>query len=417
MAEHRTDIAIIGAGIVGLSTALELVERGRSVVVIDPDDALARASYGNAGVISRGSIFPVAGPGLLAKLPRYAMGRDIAVRIRLTSFPDFAAWLPRFLAAANEPAWRRAASALNPLVAESYSRHMALAERVGARHMIKRNGYLRLYRDQRGAAAAKLERSVLAEHGVRVEELDAGAIIDLEPHLRPRFTSGLFFADSGSVESPGTLVEAYADHLRARGTAFVKAAARSIEQGGDAVTVRAGDETIVAQKVVLSAGTRSAGLARALGCRIPLAAERGYHLHLRPAGNALLNRPVFDAAGGYVMSPMGELVRVLSGVELARPDDPRDERQIRAVVADAQRSLPLADTPGEKIWMGSRPSTPDGLPVIGHPRGNSRLFFAFGHGHIGFSNGPITGLVAAQMLSGETPAIPMAPFSPSRFGI
>ncbi|HEU4985774.1 MAG TPA: FAD-binding oxidoreductase [Rhizobiaceae bacterium] len=416
MAEYRADVAIIGAGIVGLSTAMELIERGRSVALIDPGKERGRASYGNAGVLSRGSIFPVAGPGVLAKLPRYVLGRDIAVRVRLASFPAFASWLPHFLRSANEEAWRRAAAALNPLVAASYDRHIALAARIGAGDLIKRNGYLRLYRDPQGAAAAKLERTILTKHGVKVEEVDAVGIAELEPHLSPRFASGLLFTDTGSVESPGALVEAYIRHLRGRGATFIPALVERIGPGEDQTIIQAGADIVRARDVVISAGAASARLIRPLGYRIPLAAERGYHLHLRPRGNAMLNRPVFDAAGGYVMSPMQGMVRVLSGVELARPDDPPDERQIRAVVADARRSMPLEDAAGEEIWMGSRPSTPDGLPVIGRARGSTRLFFAFGHGHIGFANGPVTGLIVAQMLTGESPAVPVAPFSPSRFG-
>jgi D-amino-acid dehydrogenase len=416
MGAFSADVVIIGGGIVGLSSALELQERGKSVVIVDPDDARGRASFGNAGVLSRGSIFPVAGPGVLGKLPRYALGRDIAVRVRLAAFPEFAGWLPGFLRSANEAAWRRAAAALNPLVAAGYDRHIALAERVGARAMIKRNGYMRLYRHADGIAASALERDVLSQHGVRVEHLDENAIYDLEPHLARRFKSGLLFADTGSVESPGDLVEAYRTAFAARGGVVVKGHAEELAEGADTVTVRTGADSVTAAIAVLAAGAWSARFARKLGYRIPLAAERGYHLHLRPRGNAVLNRPVFDVVGGYVMSPMGGTVRVLSGVELARPDDTPDLRQIETVVADACRSMPLDPLPDHSVWMGSRPSTPDGLPVIGFAARHQRLLFAFGHGHIGFANGPITGQIVAQLIGGETPAVPIAAFSPQRFG-
>jgi D-amino-acid dehydrogenase len=128
-----------------------------------------------------------------------------------------------------------------------------------------------------------------------------------------------------------------------------------------------------------------------------------------------LSRPVFDVAGGYVMSPMQGTIRVLSGVELGRPDDPPNHAQIDAVVADARQSLPLDPSPAHKVWMGSRPSTPDGLPVIGAAPRHPRVFLAFGHGHIGFANGPVTGLAVAQLITGEAPAFPLAPFSPARF--
>jgi len=417
MSDAPVDTVIIGAGIVGLSTALELLERGNRVALIDPDDPLGQASYGNAGVLNRGSIFPVAGPGLWARLPHYALGRDTAIRVRWTAFREFAPWLPRFLRAANESAWRTAAAALNPLVAASYDRHLEMAERVGIRHLIRRNGYMRVYRDGIGIAAGALERELLSEHGVAAEHVDERTLRELEPHLAPRFKAALLFADSASVESPGAIVAAYRAAALQRGARLIKGHALALEEGADTVTVHTAGGSIVAAHAVLSAGAWSGRFAARLGYHIPLAAERGYHVHLKPQGNAVLNRPVLDAAGAYVMAPMGETVRVLSGVELARPDDPPNHAQIRIVVADARRSLPFEPGPQEEIWMGSRPSTPDGLPVIGFPKASRRLLLAFGHGHIGFASGPATGQIAAQLLCGEMPAVPVAPFSPARFGV
>ncbi len=409
------DIAIIGGGIVGLSSALELMERGRSVVIIDPDEAQGRASFGNAGVLSRGSIFPVAGPNMLGKLPGYALGRDIAVRVRLGALPEFSGWLSRFLRAANEGAWTRAADALNPLVSASLARHLALAERTGASSLIRRNGYLRLYREARALIASGRERAVLSQHGVRFEVIDEAGIRELEPHLAPRFVAGLLFTEAASVESPGELVDAYRAHFIERGGRLISGLAQGLDEEEDSVRLSTSAGPVSASKAVLSAGAWSARFAKELGYRIPLAAERGYHLHLKPRGNAMLNRPVHDAAGAYVMSPMGDTVRVLSGVELARPDDAPDYTQINRVVSQAKKSLPLAYSPDHQVWMGSRPSTPDGLPVIGFPKHHKRLLFAFGHGHIGFANGPITGQLVAQLLSNEAPTVPIALFSPARF--
>jgi len=416
MSEYKADVVVIGGGIVGLSTALELQARGKTVAIIDPGEARGRASFGNAGVLSRGSIFPVAGPGVIGKLPGYLGGKDIAVRVRLSALPEFAPWLPRFLLSANETSWRKAAAALNPMVAAGMDRHLALADMVGARHMIKRNGYLRLYRHDNGVGTSATERAVLSEHGVRIEALDAAAIRDLEPHLAHRFKSGLHFVDTGSVESPGELVAAYERAFLARGGIALRGQAQSLSETPDAVRVTTAADAMTAETAVLAAGAWSARFARTLGYSIPLAAERGYHLHLKPTGNAVLNRPVFDAAGAYVMSPMGGTVRVLSGVELARPDDSPDLTQIEAVVADAKKTLAMEVSPDHQVWMGSRPSTPDGMPVIGGAARHKRLVFAFGHGHIGFANGPITGQAVAQLITGEPVAIPIGPYAPGRFG-
>ncbi|WP_269932651.1 NAD(P)/FAD-dependent oxidoreductase [Aminobacter sp. HY435] len=416
MHEKRFDVVIVGGGIVGLSVALEAQSCGRTVAIVDPGSAEGRASYGNAGVLSRGSIFPMAGPGIRSRLPRYAMGRDIAVRARLRSLPFLLPWLTRFLLAANEDAWRRSAAALNPMVAQAFDRHVALADLVGGRHLIKRNGWLRLYRSQQAFDGSVLERQVLAENGVRIDCLGDDEIRQLEPHLAHRFSNGIFFPDTGSVESPGELVELYRQAAEARGATFVAGTADAISQLDGCMAVYVGGERIEGSHVVLAAGARSAALARSLGYRFPLAAERGYHRHFELAEGIELRRPVYDAAGGYVLSPMNGKVRLLSGVELARPDDPGNATQIESVEPDARKTLRFTAPVEEKPWLGSRPSTPDGLPVIGRAVRHPHLIFAFGHGHIGFANGPMTGDIVAGLIKGERAAFPIDAFSPARFG-
>lgn len=410
------DVVIVGGGIVGLSSALHLQERGLSVALFDPGEARGRASFGNAGVISRNSIFPIAGPGMRRRMLHYALGRDVAVRARLASLPFLLPWARRFLAAADERAWRTSAALLDPMVARSFDEHVALADLVGARHLIRRNGWMRLYRSAEALAGAALERSLLAQHGVRAEVLAVEDIVQLEPHLARRFTSGLLFSDSGSVESPGELVEAYRRAAVARGARLVDAPAERIAHSSDGVEVTGGGRSVKARFAVLAAGAWSGRIARTLGYRFPLAAERGYHQHFALAEGAALGRPIYDPAGGYVLSPMNGAVRVLSGVELARPDDPPDHRQIRAVAADAARTIALAAPVEETPWMGSRPSTPDGRPVIGFAARHERLVFAFGHGHVGLSNGPLTGRIVAALIAGEAPPIAIDGFSPRRFG-
>ncbi len=413
---HDADIVVIGAGIVGLAAAFHLQDAGLRVALVDPGDERGRASFGNAGVLSRNSIFPVASPGIRSRLAGYALGRDIGVRVRLASLPHLLPWTRRFLAAADAAHWRASAAVLDPLVARAFDSHVALAERLGARHMIRRNGWLRLYRTRAAFEGSALERAILAEHGVRAEPVDADAIRELEPHLAPRFTDGIFFADSGSVESPGALVALYARAVAERGGRFVTGTVDRLVANEGGFTVSGAGETLKARFVVLAAGARSDRLARQLGYRIPLAAERGYHRHYRPAGNTVLGRPVHDAAGGYVMSPMEGAIRVLTGVELARPDDPPDYRQIETVSADAGRTIALSEPVEAAPWMGSRPSTPDGRPVIGRAARHPGLVFAFGHGHVGFANGPLTGRIVADIVTDRAPPIEISGFSPSRFG-
>jgi len=412
MREPAVDVAVIGGGIVGLASALELAARGRQVTLIDPGGTQQAASFGNAGVISRGSLFPVAGPALWGSLLRYLRNADPGLRLRYRALPAVAPWIRHVLRHANEAAWRRAAAALDPLAAAAYDEHIRVAEAIGARDLIVRRGYLKLYRTEAAFAASALEREILAHHGVPTEIWDEATIAAAEPALIRRFARGLLVPDSGSIDSPGALVARYRAAFEARAGQVVCARADRIEAGEDSVLVGWSGGEVVARQAVLAAGAWSAALARGLGYRFPMAAERGYHRHFRVARN--LNRPVQDTGGAYVLAPMGDTVRLLTGIELGKPDDPATPVQLARVQPEAAATLALGEPVGE-AWQGSRPSTPDGLPVIGRAPRHPNLVFAFGHGHIGLSTGPITGRIVADLVGQRTLPVPIEPFAPERF--
>lgn len=416
MGRTRFDIIIVGGGIVGLSCAFHLQRHGLRIAIIDPGNEEARASFGNAGVISRNSIFPMSSPAIWPRLLRYASGVDVSLCIRAASLHALAPWLLRFLSVAHESAWRRAARALNRLTEAAFASHMEIAEPAGVRHLFRRNGWMRLYRSEASFAVSAPEREILLEHGVRAEPLVANQIREIEPSLKDRFTGGLLFPDSASVDSPGDIMRAYEKAVRERGGMFVAGKASRLAQTGSGVQMAVGQEILNCDTAVIAAGAWSAKLAAHLGYRIPLVAERGYHVHRRLLDGVELNRPVHDSAGGYVILPMKGGVRILTGVELARPDDPPNYGQISAVVQDASRTLLLDAAGDERVWMGSRPSTPDGLPIIGFAPRHDCILFAFGHGHIGFSTGPVTGHLISTLVSRGTVPFPIDDFSPRRFG-
>lgn len=408
------DVAVIGAGIVGLSIALHVQRRGRSVAIVDPAVLRRAASFGNAGVISRGSLFPVAGPGLWPNIIAYAANRDPALRLRYRTLPSILPWIRAFLGRANEQAWREAAAALDPLTAAAFDAHLDLAAQAGATDLIDRRGYLKLYRTEEAFAAAALEREILAHHRVRLEILDGAGIASFEPALTRPFARALFFPESGTVDRPGDLVARYLGAFLAAGGRRIEAACTGIGPNGETVTIHWPGGTLAARQAVLAAGAGSDALARLLGYRFPLAAERGYHRHFRVAQN--LVRPVHDTGGACVLAPMGDgTVRLLTGIEIARPDDPPNPRQLDLVFPDAARTLALGEPVEAEPWCGSRPSTPDGLPVIGRAPRHRNVIFAFGHGHIGLSTGPITGRIVADLLEGLDPPLPVESFAPERW--
>lgn len=411
------DTVVIGGGIVGISTALELQNRGHQVTVIDPCQPLRRASYGNAGVISPGSILPMAGPGLWRALPRYLSNRDPALRIRWRNLWALSTWGVQFMGAANAAARQRTVDSLNPLVALAASHHQKLASDLETSDWLQARGWLRLYRAPSSVGVTQAECQLLDQYGIETHRLNAAQISDLEPALKRRFDHGVFLPQALSIENPGRLVERAWTIFHKRGGHSLEATATVIEPRHNSVEVVTARGSVHAKHVVLSAGAWSRSLAHKLGYRVPLIGERGYHIHCLAANGAHLNRPINDVNGGYVVAPAGDQVRILTGVELALPDQAPRYDQMQDILRDAASTLPLphAVLDTASTWMGSRPSTPDGLPVLGRARFHDRVVFAFGHGHIGFSTGPVTGRLIADVITNQPLPIALAAFDAMRF--
>ncbi|MFI5015618.1 MAG: NAD(P)/FAD-dependent oxidoreductase [Hyphomicrobiales bacterium] len=413
--DMRADVLVVGGGIVGVSCALSARERGLSVLLCDPGEARRRASYGNAGCISRSSLFPVSGPGLWRNLPSYLLNRNPGLRLDHAKLPRIAPWVFGFLRAANGRALRRAATALDRLASRAFEAHMHLARRAGATGLIKQEGMLRLYRREADFAAAAHEREILLEHGIKFEVIDGEALHELEPALKRPFAMGVLYTETGSVSDPGALVEAYRQLFIDEGGRIEQVTVETLRPQGDGFVARFAGGELRARQAVLAAGGWARGFTRALGYRFPLAVERGYHLHLTPGAGPGLNRPVHDSGGYHMLAPMRQGVRVTSGVELAPLGAPPNPVQIDAAVREARGTLDLGSAVENEPWLGARPSTPDGLPVIGEAPRHRGLFFAFGHGHVGLSNGPITGQAIGDLLMRRSPAFDVTPFSAERF--
>jgi D-amino-acid dehydrogenase len=409
------DVVVVGAGIVGISCALAAQERGLAVVVCDPGEARRRASYGNAGCISRSSLFPMSGPALWRNLPNYLLNRDPGLRIDRSKISRIAPWVVGFLRAANERAVRRTATALDRLMSRAFDAHMHIASEAGAAQLIKRNGMLRLYRTQAAFDSAGRDREILTEHGISFDVVEGASLHELEPALKRPFAKGVLYPETGAVCDPGGLVEAYGKLFANRGGRVVRATVESLRPDGEGWVARWNAGEARARQAVLAAGGWAHGFTKQLGYRFPLAVERGYHLHLQPGEGPPLNRPVHDTGAYCFIAPMRQGVRVTSGVELAPLNAAPNPVQIDAAVKEARGTIDLGAPVENEAWLGARPSTPDGLPVISEAPRHRGLFFAFGHGHIGLSNGPITGQVIGDLLLGKAPGFDIEPFSALRF--
>jgi D-amino-acid dehydrogenase len=408
-------IAVIGAGIVGTSTALFLQADGHAVTLIDPLEPGAGTSSGNAGVISLASCMPIATPEVLKRLPAMLMDPVGPLSVRWAYLPRLLPWLARLALATRNEKLETTTAALAALLAEADRAHDVLIQRCGAGDLVHRTGWLKVATSrEKLLAATRRDREAYARHGIEHRVLEEGESLALEPALREDLRFGLLLPQNRAVRHPQRYVERLARSFLAEGGRHLRtpaAALRSINGQVSAVETAAGP--VEAEHVVIAAGAFSKRLAGMAGARLPLDAERGYHVML-PHPERTLTRPVYLVDHAFLLAPMEHGLRLTGGVELASPTAPPDFRRIRRLVPIACAALPGLEPSILSEWQGCRPSLPDSLPVIGRAPGRRNVWLAFGHQHIGLTLGPLTGRLIADLIAGRDPGLDLAPFRGER---
>jgi D-amino-acid dehydrogenase len=412
----RTDVIVLGAGIAGVSAALHLQQRGRSVALIDRRGPGEETSYGNAGLIQREGVVPYAFPRDPALLIKYAFNQLPEANLHWSALPRMAPWLYHYWRASTPARIAATAQAMRPLVERCILEHEALMQPAGIAAMMRRTGYLRVYRsaDKFEAALAK-DAKDRETYGVNFQALDPAAVAALEPHLKDGIAGGVLMPDPVSVPDPGAVVKAYARFFEQRGGRILRGEARTLQEASGGWQVQAADDIVGAPDAVIALGPWADDLFRALGYRFPFGVKRGYHRHFSAQGNATLNRPVLDAEGGYVLAPMTAGIRLTTGAEFAQRDAPPTPVQLERSLTAARELFPLSDPAESGFWLGRRPCLPDMLPIVGPAPRHRGLWLDFGHHHLGLTLGPVTGRLLAEIMTGETPFTDPAPYRANRF--
>ena len=413
MSDQKTDVIVLGAGIVGVSAAYAARQQGLSVVLVDRREPGSETSYGNAGILSSGSIAPLNNPSLWLALPKYLTNRHAALRWNPAWVLRNLDWVIRFLADATPSRIRPRATALHGLIGASLKLHRDWIVKAGAGSRIRETGWLKAWRGD-AVASARREQALLAEYGIESRLLDRQDISALEPSIVPVYKVGLLHTQTASVDSPGNVVKAYAKMLAGAGGEIRQSEIRTIRPDGEGWRVVLADGELSARHVVVALGPWSADVLRPLGYRVPLAFERGYHREFKPNPARSLQRPIHDADGSFLMTPMEQGIRVTSGVELTDRDAPSSFAQIDAVAPMAREVVEFGEQVGD-TWRGSRPTLPDSLPMIGPAPRHAGLWLAFGNQHIGFTTGPATGAAIAAMIKGLPPPCDVTAFAPGRY--
>ena len=417
MTGGRKDVAVIGAGIVGVSTAIWLQRDGHRVTLIDRAGAAEGASFGNGGVLASCSVIPVTVPGIIAKAPRMLFDRNQPLFLKWSYLPRLLPWLLRYLRHANSADTRRIAEALVPIVGDSFADHEALVAGTGAEPFLAPCDYVCLYADRRAFERDALGWSIRKDLGFTWEELEGSAFHEYDPIFSAEIGFAVRMPDHGRISDPGRYVRTLAAHVEARGGRMLKAEVTDIvREGGRVAGVRVGGETLPCDAAVLAAGAWSGSLARKLGLDVQLESERGYHLELWEP-SVVPRAPVMVASGKCVVTPMEGRLRIAGLVEfggLAAPPSAAPFAFLRRIATSAIPELTWTKT---TKWMGHRPAPADSIPVIGEVPGAAGAFMGFGHHHVGLTGGPKTGRLLAQLLDGREPNIDMAAYSPARFAV
>lgn len=408
-------VTVVGAGIVGVCSALWLQCAGFKVTLIDSGAVGEGASFGNAGNISPGAVVPYLIPGIWREAPGWLLNPEGPLAVRPGYFFKALPWLMTAVKSATEEAALKTSRAMHALHSGTLAAYDTLTRGTEAEGLIELSGQLYVSEKPATAQGSALAQRMRAEAGVKTTVLDWMEIRELEPALAPIFKSGMLLPDNGRCKNPHHLVKALAGAAERNGATILRGTVGGFHTQGhqvQAIVVDGKPQTV--QRVVIAAGAASGTLSAALGTRLPVEAERGYHITIADPGVAP-RMPVTHVDAKFACSPMNVGLRLAGTAEFAGLDAPPNWQRAELLKAQAQRMFPGVRLDRVTRWTGNRPSLPDGLPVLGKAPNYTNAFFAFGNSHFGMSAGSVMGKVVAELVAGRTPSIEVAPFRATRF--
>ncbi len=411
----RETVAVIGAGIVGVSTAVWLQRDGFDVVLIDKLGPAEGTSHGNGGVLASCAVVPVTVPGLMFKAPGMLLDPLSPLFLKWGYMPKLTPWLLRYMMNATEKANRRVGAALTQLLGDSVEQHLALAAGTPAEKYVVPSDYVFVYADRAAYESDAYVWKLRKEFGFTWELLDRDAFRVYDPAFGDGYDFAVRMPDHGHITDPGMHVKALADHVVANGGRLVIAEARDVAyEGGKVVGVDTNEGLIAADKVVMATGVWSKPLCKKLGLDVPLETERGYHIELVEP-SVMPRSPMMVTTGKFVATPMEGRLRCAGIVEFGGLDAEPSEAAFKLLLHRIHEALPGIEYKEVVRWMGHRPAPSDSIPLIGEVPGKPGVYLGFGHHHIGLTGGPKTGRMLADMISGRRSNADLTLYDPARF--
>ncbi|MDH3689858.1 MAG: FAD-binding oxidoreductase [Gammaproteobacteria bacterium] len=408
-------VTVIGAGIVGISCALHLQQRGYDITIIDRLPPGEATSFGNAGVIATGAVVPVATPGIIKKVPSMLLDPLGPLSIRWSYLPRLMPWLRSFVRNSSPQKVEKISDALSQLLSASVEEHQLLTAGTGAEKWVRPAPYTYIYKDEQSFDKDAYVWKLRSDRGVKTQILRGGEVQEYEPALSSHYKLAVQLHDHGYILDPSQLIKTLAQHFQTAGGKLLRTKVRDFEIGPNGPERLLTDTSpLEVDVLVIAAGAWSAELATKLGSTIPLESERGYHITIDNSGVSLRG-PIMSAAEKVVATPMTPGLRLAGLVEFGGLSAPPNYKRTRTLLKHAKRLFSGVNTAEFTEWMGHRPSLPDSLPVVAKSPVYPSVYYAFGHQHVGMTSGPKTGRLIAALVAGESPNIDLAPFKADRF--
>ena len=410
----KQSVIVIGSGITGVSCAEELRRSGAKVTLIDRVKAgdPSQTSFGNAGILAREGIMPIANPSMLKMIPQILLSPSSPVYLKWSYLAKFSPWALQFIMNGTRPKALPIILALNELIYDTVENHIQLSKNTGAARFIEKGDMTLLFRNRKQFSSDKFANQTRRNLGITWEELSRDKLLDRDPHISKLYQFGLAYKNHGWITNPAAYVSSLAKHFQENGGKILIGEVSKIN--GNNVELKGGI-ILKAENIVLATGAWSKNLASQLGHNIPLQAERGYHLSLKNASHMPPNTYLITDKK-FGLTPMDGFLRCAGQSEFAPLEMPPNPKAIKNLRKFLFRLYPKLEYETETIWQGTRPTLPDSLPVIGRSSKNPSVIFAFGGQHLGLTMGPKIGKMVRDIIFEKQSNINMKPYSSDRFG-
>ena len=411
--KQQLKIGIVGAGIQGISNALFLQKKGFKVTIFDSDEpGSPAASYGNAGHFSPYASVPINRPDVLTDVPAMLLSSTGPLALKWNYVPKMIPWFLQFIRNCSTKKMMHTAKNMHQILDLALPAYDELFEEIELGGLVEKKGILYIWNDQ-SLKSRELEIKVRNELGVDQQVVTPKEIHDLEPNIKPIYHGGVYYQHGRHARNPKKILLKLYDLFLKKGGKFFKMKIKDINFNDEKPVIKAETQSFLFDKIVIACGSFSKKLTDNLDEKIPLDTERGYHVHFKDCDH-LLSRPVIFQNRGFGITPMEQGLRVVGTVEFGGLDNPLSKSRVKNLINNAKYMM--GDLPEhEDEWLGFRPTLPDYLPVIGPSKKYKNIFYCFGHHHLGWTLGPISGKIISGMIAEENTNLNLKPYSSLRF--